>query len=222
MKTTSPKKFVKIHFLFWIWWQQHVSSKLVQKQRQTVNKNTCLDQFIGDSIMIGSERILERLGCSQARMDWGSTLVWNTWSYKKDITTLAQEHLIKTVVRVVFLSTREPKHWERNLSWIQIVGFKWYPNKSPQGREFRGWPKFTCALGKHSQWYRSKNNLRAGHVFFFFKFTYNSTGFLFTSPQRKGRNASEPIKFKHRRKLWNWLWAHSSVIVTCKVKYWIN
>ena len=170
---------MKIHFLFWIWWQQHVSSKLVQKQRQTVNKNTCLDQFIGDSIMIGSERILERLGCSQARMDWGSTLVWNTWSYKKDITTLAQEHLIKTVVRVVFLSTREPKHWERNLSWIQIVGFKWHPNKSPQGREFRGWPKFTCALGKHSQWYRSKNNLRAGHVFFFFfKFTYNSTGFF--------------------------------------------
>lgn len=190
MKTTSPKKFVKIHFY---------------------------SESDGSKIMFGSESILERLGCSQARMDRGSTLVWNTWSYKKDITTLAQEHLVKTVVRVVFLSTREPEAERETWAESKLLDLTDIQTNLRKVVNSEVGPNSLVLLANTHSGIAAKTTWELAMFFFCFFIHLQFNWLLFTSPQRKGRNVNEPIKFKHRRKLWNWVRTHSSVTVSVKL-----
>lgn len=160
MKTTSPKKFVKIHFY---------------------------SESDGSKIMFGSESILGRLGCSQARMDRGSTLVWNTWSYKKDITTLAQEHLVKTVVRVVFLSTREPEAERETWAESKLLDLTDIQTNLRKVVNSEVGPNSLVLLANTHSGIAAKTTWELAMFFFlFFLFTYNSTGFYLQVRREKG------------------------------------
>ena len=145
-------------------------------------------EFDGSNIMFGSETILERLVCSQARTDRGSTLVWNTWSYKKDITTLAQEHLVKTVVRVVFLSTREPETERETWAESKLLDLTDIQTNLRKVVNSEVGPNSLVLLANTHSGFAAKTTweLAMFLFFYFILFTFNSTGFYLQVCRDKG------------------------------------
>lgn len=191
MKTTSPKKFVKIHFY---------------------------SEFDGSKIMFGSESILGRLGCSQARMDRGSTLVWNTWSYKKDITTLAQEHLVKTVVRVVFLSTREPEAERETWAESKLLDLTDIQTNLRKVVNSEVGPNSLVLLANTHSGIAAKTTWEL--AMFFFVFFYSLTiqlAFIYKSAEKREK-CERTNQVQTQEETLNWLRTHSSVTVSVKLK----